>query len=120
MISNGANNWNGGFYWTCKRGHKDIVNLMIEKGANNWNEGLSIACNSLNTDMIHLMINKGADINSNINLSDSDLEYLVKADNSSFGKYTNRACIVRNNLTKCYTILDIKIISDLSRIIISY
>ena len=61
MIEKGADNWNEGLRGACKRGNKEIVELMIEKGANNWNWGLRIACKGGNKEIVEMMIEKGAD-----------------------------------------------------------
>ncbi len=45
----------------CRRGHKDLVKLMIEKGATNFEEGLANACCGGHKKLVKLMIKKGAD-----------------------------------------------------------
>ena len=43
MISKGANNFNEGLIQASRRGHEEIVELMLAQGADNLNEALAIA-----------------------------------------------------------------------------
>ncbi len=52
---------NIGLFYACRRGHKNIVELLLNKGANDFDSGLVNACYSGNREIIDLMLSKGAD-----------------------------------------------------------
>ena len=60
MIDKGATIWNLGLEEACWGGHLDPAKLMIVKGATNWDRGLSEACKMRHLDLVQLMIEKGA------------------------------------------------------------
>jgi ankyrin repeat protein len=147
MISKGANHWNESLSMACYNGHMEVVKLLISKGANDLNYGLHGACAGGKIEIIELMISKGAnnfkelvhtvyamghketalimlikyvDINNNFSLDRYDLEYLVKANYRSFGKYSSEATKVQLDLTKRYNIIYIKVIGDLTGLIMKY
>jgi ankyrin repeat protein len=148
MISKGVHNWNQGLCGACLGGHLDIVELLIKKGADDWNNGLYYACKGGHIDVVELMlskdvcninggfisafygkhyelslimITKGADISQvDFNSRDYDLEYLIKANFQSFGKYSNNVIKVRKYLTEYYSIIYNKVIPDMSKLIMEY
>jgi len=57
-----------GLKGACRRGHRNIVDLLIKRGANDWDQGLYGACRGGQLDLAYLMLRKGAkDVNLGMN-----------------------------------------------------
>ena len=60
MISQNADDWNGGLRQACRGGHRKLVELMVHNGADDWNGALEAACKGCHKEIIELMIINGA------------------------------------------------------------
>lgn len=80
MMNKGANDWECGLYNGCRKGHVDVVELMVSKGVVEWKNrqiilerGFGYACKSNCTNVIRWLINYGVGYCSYCDKSDPNI-----------------------------------------------
>ena len=93
MIIKGVNDWDYGLCRACRGGHKDIADLLVAKGANDWSGGLIYACMKGHKDLVELMIQRSDDERNNqyqFPYKIYLIETIIRADDYDNGLYQAR------------------------------